>query len=150
MSISSPLLRAFEKRWFHGTEAHFDDFDHGMLGSQQGRGSPGFWLSNSEHAAGYYGPNVVECELDIRNPLRLTLEEYEQVRRSPSGWARLAQANGHDAVILEDVCDGDVPSTVTCVFSHESISVCGWKLWDDDRHCRVPVQPSRVSNPRIR
>jgi hypothetical protein len=146
MNMSLPP--AAGTRWFHGTEDHFEAFDPDLLNSQQGRGSPGFWFSNQEHAAGYYGANVVECELAIRNPLRVSSEEYYQARRGPSSWARLAQASGYDAVILEDVCDGDVPSTVTCVFSHERISVCGWRLWDDDRHCRVPVPSSRAPKPR--
>lgn len=134
-------------RWHHGSEGHFNSFNLALLGSQQGRGSPGFWFSNSEHAAGYYGPNVAECDLAIKNPLVVSPEMFEETRQGPSHWARQAKETGHDAVVIEDVCDGDVYSTVTCVFDLEKISVRSWKLWDDEQHCRVPAPARRRLSP---
>lgn len=128
--------------WFHGSEAHFEAFDETFVGSQQGRGSPGFWFSNSERAAGYYGPNVVQCALTLSHPLVVSEAMQEEKQKAPKYWANLARQLGHDAVIIEDICDGDIPSTVVCVFSSNQIENLRWKIWDEDLYERVPVVPS--------
>ena len=131
MAINTP--------WFHGSEEHFGSFEPSYMGSQQGKGSPGFWFSNSKHAAGYYGPNIVECDLELNNPLVVSQEMFIEKKVGPTHWARFAKGFGHDAVIIEDVCDGDVYSTVACVFSIENISNLKWQVWDDELEQRVPA-----------
>lgn len=72
-----------ETPWFHGTEEHFAQFDASHLGSRQGKGSPGFWFSASETAAGYYGPNVVQCTLKLDHALVVSEEMFERMQKGP-------------------------------------------------------------------
>ena len=140
--------------WFHGSESMFDAFDFRLIGGSTGVRSPGFWFSDSHHAAGYFGPCRATCALELSNPLVVTPEDREQADeqiqgnwcRSPSAWAKHAASRGHDAVILVDVCDGDVYSTVVCVFDPERVTIHKWEEPEPD-----PLdEPEKVEVSEVR
>lgn len=116
-------------RAYHGTESDFDRFDTGQGGKLMGVATPFLFFTSSMDNALFYGPLVLECELDLRNPY--VVEREEARARPPAQWGwevlrinREEQA-GHDGVILRDVLDGTHYSDITVVFDPQKVAVCG-------------------------
>jgi hypothetical protein len=113
---------------YHGTEKKFKRFNPRMVGTNLGT-QAGFWFTDSPDAAEYYSNGVqpvMKIFLKITNPLVVSEEMYAKKAAEfwgPSRWAKLAFSNGHDGVIIQNVVDGDMRSTVYSVQSAEQIKV---------------------------
>lgn len=132
IGTSSSASFPVPKIWYHGTEEVFHYFDWKKIGSKiGGMAMIGFWFAESRKAAGYYGPNIVTCYLNIRNPLMVDNKTYYSSRLGPSNWAQEAYLDGYDSVIIENIVDGDTESTVACVFEPRKIRILKFDVWDD-------------------
>lgn len=127
--------------WYHSTELDpytvATDFAHNNMNPVGGTLEHEYWFSDDWEASRYYGQNTVIATLDIRNPLLVSSEEYtENARkfsRGPSSyWAKKAKEEGYDAVIIHDICDGDMFSTVCAVFSPTQIHAKPYAKYNEE------------------
>lgn len=80
-------------RVYHGTNASFDVFDRAMSG--KGPSKLGFWFTDSPDFAENFGDVLMPAYLALRNPKRLTQEQ----------WGRLREAHGGDAAFFAKMRD---------------------------------------------
>jgi len=136
----SELYESFEvpSVWYHSTEADPDEVARDFANNNidpTGAVKPGeeqYWFSDSWDASRYYGENSVEAKLHFSNPLLVTSEEFSATRRGPTWWARKARAEGHDAVVIHDIMDGDMFSTVCAVFDPRIIEARPYSRWNEE------------------
>ncbi len=106
---------------FHGTEKQFDEFSPSTIGKMTGANTSGFWFSDNKEASDFYhsgeelGGRTISAYLRIQNPLMVSDEKFASTSHGPPFWLREAISKGHDGVILEDIVDGDMESTVYAV-----------------------------------
>ncbi len=110
---------------FHGTESDFEQFDPRTIGRMTGTQRSGaFWFSNKKAAADWFGDGEkppMEVYVRMENPLVVTRAQFEDDMSGPSSWAMEARNEGHDGLIIEDIQDGGVRSTVYAVFDPKAI-----------------------------
>lgn len=108
---------------YRGDDVPFDKFNFLKIGSGiGGSDNVGFWFTNNQDAAEFYGEHVRKFSIHLSNPMVVSSDMF--VKHYPNGptyWAKLAFQNGHDGVIIKDIVDGDVESTVFCVFDDSQI-----------------------------
>lgn len=112
---SSPIV-------YHGTEKEFSDFSAASVGQMTGCDTFGFWFSDKFEAAEYYhsgeelGGRVISAYLRMDKPLDVTAEEFAAgYPDGPPKWLQKAAKCGHDGVVIHDIQDGDMVSTVYAV-----------------------------------
>ena len=137
----SELYESFEVPlvWYHSTEADpvkvARDFANNNIdptGSVK-RGEEQYWFSDSWDASRYYGENTVVARLHFRNPLLVSYDDFVNNKpHGPTWWARKARAEGHDAVVIHDICDGDMFSTVCAVFDPRIIEARPYSRWNEE------------------
>lgn len=127
--------------WYHSTAADLqtvaDDFENNNLDPTGAAPSWQYWFSDSWEASRYYGPNAVEAKLLFNNPLLVTEEMREERKASGAsigtvGWANEAYRDGYDAVIIFDIMDGDMFSTVCAVFDEGDIRAHAYSRYDEE------------------
>jgi len=107
---------------YRGDDKLFGRFLSRFIGKSTGVNTGGFWFSDSEDAAGFFGQHIRKFKIDLHNPLIVTSEEFSRSNpKGPSWFARKAKEEGYDGVIIQDIIDGDRRSTVYCVFSTTQI-----------------------------
>jgi hypothetical protein len=106
--------------WYHGSETDMKSFT-----STAPRHSKyiGLWFAENPKLTGYYGPNQYKVKLNFKKPLVVSEEEYIKNKLGPTYWARKARDEGYDAVIIQDIIDGDTESTICCVFNPKIIRI---------------------------
>jgi len=115
--------------WYHGSEDDFDQFDPAAMRAF----NRGFWFSENPKLTGYYGPNQYKCRLHLHNPLLVSEADYEAGKpNGPNSWLMKAKEGGHDAVIIQDIIDGDTMSTVCGVIDPSIIEVLDKDIYQDD------------------
>ncbi len=122
--------------WYHGTEADphetAADFENNNLDPTGAAPSWQYWFSDDFDAVGYYGPNSVEAHLHISNPLIVTVAMQKAERIGTVSWANRAHQEGHDAVVILDIMDGDTISTVCAVFDPDQIEARANTIYDEE------------------
>jgi hypothetical protein len=122
--------------WYHSTEDDAvevarDFRNHNIDPTGVVKGEE-YWFSDDWDASRYYGPNTVVARLNFKNPLIVTSDEFRESRGGPSSyWAKKARNEGYDAVVIQDIMDGDMFSTVCAVFSVELIDAKPYAYWDE-------------------
>lgn len=110
--------------WYHGTEeTGFPAFDWRHIGKKLGVRSPGFWFHNKRDGAAYFGPNIVEVRLTYCRPMNVSREDFIDYGWGPSHWAKQANDEGFDAVIIRNITDGGTFGDVACVFRPTQITI---------------------------
>lgn len=103
---------------YRGDDEKFNTFDFSKIGS--GVGGPnniGFWFTNNPEAAEFYGEHVRKFFIYLSNPLIVSSDMFaKHYPNGPTYWAKIAYQEGYDGVIINDIVDGDIESTVFCVF----------------------------------
>lgn len=107
-------------RVFHGTQASFSTFSEEMQGTTVWSEDIGFFFTNDPVEASAYAqldwdkenpqPNVIPVYLAIKNPMVVTLRDYESPYDNPGIWydnegreaAAQAQEQGYDGLIVRD------------------------------------------------
>jgi len=113
--------------WYHGSEADMKSF---MSAKVRDSRFVGLWFAENPKLTGYYGPNQYKVKLGFKNPLIVSEDEYiENKPNGPGYWARKARDEGHDAVIIQDIIDGDTESTICCVFNPRIIRIIDKDLY---------------------
>jgi hypothetical protein len=112
---------------FHGSEREFQSFDQERIGSMRCASSFCFWFSSKMEVAQDYGFLIYLCELSIKNPLRVSFEEFVDERQGPSYWAKKAYQKGFDGVILTGIvdCSYMIASDIYGVFNPNQIKILG-------------------------
>ena len=59
---------------YHGTNAEFDMFSPEYTGKGNDQIGSGFYFADNKEVAMRYGNNILKCEIEINNPIRLTKE----------------------------------------------------------------------------
>ncbi len=129
--------------WYHGSEEDFDAFvDTGRY--------QGMWFAENPRLTGYYGPNQYKVRLNFKNPLIVTEAEYAAHKpNGPTSWAKKAQAEGHDAVIIQDIIDGDTESTVCGVIDPSIIEILDKDIYQDEiEEARLPLRKDMIRGAR--
>ena len=132
--------------WFHGTDEDFDEFRLGIR--RMGRGDA-LWFSENPKMTGYYGSNQYKVKIHFRNPIIVSEEEYEELGKHH--WVSYARSEGYDALILQDIIDGDTMSTVCCVFDPSIVEILGKDIYKDEyelEEARLPLQKGAVDRMR--
>jgi len=123
--------------WYHSTEedpvetardmrAHNVDPTGAVKGEE-------YWFSDDWDASRYYGPNTIVATLNFKNPLVVTSDEFKEKGRGPSSyWAKKAREEGYDAVVIHDIVDGDMFSTVCAVFDSTLINAKPYAQWNEE------------------
>lgn len=125
--------------WYHSTEADpvdvARDFASNNIDPTGAAPEGQFWFSDDWEASRYYGHNTVQAKLHFKNPLIVTKEMWERPEHKggPTKWAKFAQNSGHDAVIIPDIMDGDMFSTVCCVFDPKLIEARPYAQYNEDK-----------------
>jgi hypothetical protein len=128
--------------WYHGTEEDITTFDPSK--SRFG----GTWFCENPNLTGYYGPSQYKVRLHFKNPLIVSEETYIAHKpNGPSYWARQAKSAGHDAVIIQDVIDGDTESTVCCVFDSSIVEIVDKDLYIEEE-ARLPLAKGSLSSTK--
>ena len=133
--------------WFHGTDEDFDEFRLGIRRMGDGKA---LWFSENPKMSGYYGPNQYKVKLHFHNPLIISEEEYEN--RTKHAFVTDARA-GNDALIIQDIDDGDTISTICCVFDPSIVEILGKDIYKDEyedelEEARLPLQKGSVNSMR--
>lgn len=131
--------------WYHGGEDDFDTFEGG-----RGR-YKGLWFAENPKLTGYYGPNQFKVRLHIKNPLIVSEEEYIAGKpNGPTSWLAKAESEGHDAVIIQDIIDGDTESTVCGVADPSIIEILDKDIYQDeiDEEVKFPLAKDVLSRAR--
>lgn len=134
------LLREFTESipqtWYHSTERDpvvvARDFANNNVDPTGAVKDEQYWFSDDWEASRYYGENTVVATLHFSNPLVLSAEEYRARHSGPSRLATWAKHHGHDAIVIRDIMDGDMFSTVCAVFSADQINARPYSRWNDD------------------
>lgn len=121
---------------FHGTNSDFSQFDLSFLGENTDANATdeslaqtahlGFWFtSNRDFTAKVYD-KVMECEIEINNPLEVdTLETLaywiESQEKSGEELREILMAQGYDGIIIES--DEEFEGTSYIAFASEQISI---------------------------
>ena len=95
---------------YHGTEAEpFEAFDRAMSG--KGPSKVGFWFADDAEFSSIYGKNV-EVYLSIKNPKKLTPDEWNDIRTEHAGdsdwfssWRDGLIDKGYDGISVEPSVD---------------------------------------------
>jgi hypothetical protein len=147
--------------WYHGSESEHGQFDNNLAGSKLGN-SPGLWFTDNPDLMGFYGHVQYTVKLHISNPKIITEDEWDALprnERSPSVQAVHAYMEDHDALVIENIIDGDQQATNICVFDDSDIEIVNVENTDPDREpieekapspyeCMAPVRSLRkVWNP---
>lgn len=132
--ISEPIPTV----WYHSTEADPVETARDMANNNIDptgavkKGEEEYWFSDDWAASRYYGENTIVARLKMRNPLVVSSEEFAESRGGPSSyWAKKAKREGYDAVVIHDIMDGDMFSTVCAVFSVSQIDAKPYSRWND-------------------
>ena len=117
-----PILQELKYDVYRGDDSKFKHFDVSYIGKSTGVDTIGFWFTNNESAAEFFGQYTRKFTIIINNPYIVTSEMF--INNSPKGptyWAKKAKNSNHDGVIIQDIVDGNVESTVYCVFTNTQI-----------------------------
>lgn len=119
--------------WYHGSEDDFDQFESG-----HGRYFA-LWFAENPKLTGYYGANQYKVRLHFKNPLIVSEEEYNAGKpNGPTYWAKEAANGGHDAVIIQDIIDGDTESTVCGILDPQIVEILDKDIYvDEDNNDQV-------------
>ena len=131
--------------WFHGADESFSFFDHGMVGKMTGSNTAGFWFTNEQETALWYGEHLFAAELEMESILWVTHEQFAASSDGPPAWAFLAKRHGYDAVIIQEICDGHGISNVCCVFEPGQIR----GRWLSDPLPMPGIGPEMGSGPHL-
>lgn len=123
--------------WFHGTDEDFDEFRLGVRRMGDGRA---LWFSENPKMSGYYGPNQYKVKLHFHNPLIVGEAEYEE--QSKNEWISLARLQENDALIIQDIVDGDTISTICCVFDPSIVEILGKDIYKDEDETGLTEGPN--------
>lgn len=123
--------------WFHSTEEDATlvakDFRNHNIDPTGAVKDVEYWFSDDWEASRFYGPNTVVAKLSLKKPLLVSSEEFRNSRGGPSSyWAKKARSEGYDSVIIFDIMDGDMFSTVCAVFSDKQIKAKPYSYWDEE------------------
>ena len=61
---------------YHGTNAIFDEFKNEYTGQGNDQIGSGFYFTDNPDVAYGYGKNILKCEIEIDNPIRLSQNDY--------------------------------------------------------------------------
>ena len=61
---------------YHGTNAIFDEFKNEYTGQGNDQIGSGFYFTDNPDVAYGYGKNILKCEIEINNPIRLSQNDY--------------------------------------------------------------------------
>jgi hypothetical protein len=125
------------KVWYHSTELDPEvvaaDFKNNNVDPTGAVKDEQYWFSDSWEASRYYGENTVVATLSFHNPLLVTSEEYAAKKpHGPTSHAAMAKRMGYDAVVIHDICDGDMFSTVCAVFNPSLIHARAYSRWNEE------------------
>lgn len=111
----------FKKNVWRGDDISFSKFDKSYIG-KKGFDTVGFWFADTSYGAEYYGSQVREFTITMKNPMVITSEDFiNAFPHGPTFFAKLAKSKGHDGCIILDIVDGDTQGNVYCVFSPNQI-----------------------------
>ena len=128
--------------WYHGSEENFEKFESG-----HGRYFA-MWFAENPKLTGFYGPNQFKVRIHMKNPLIVSEEEYAAHKpKGPTYWAAEAANGGHDAVIIQDIIDGDTESTVCGVIDPDIIELVDKDLYVDE-DANLPLRKGVLDNVR--
>ncbi|WP_455233387.1 ADP-ribosyltransferase-containing protein [Geopseudomonas aromaticivorans] len=91
---------------YHGTNALFSRFEKPELNRMAMRASVGHWFTSSKADAATYGSRVIEAQLAITNPRRITRKQLDELSVSypHEELMRRLSANGrYDGLIIETI-----------------------------------------------
>jgi len=95
------------KIWFHGTNSKFDEFDQNKEGI--GPSKMGVWFTDDKDFAGMFGSRIIGARLEIKNPKRLTMDQWDDIRLEHakdtsyfSSWKERLVAKGYDSIFVEE------------------------------------------------
>ena len=106
-----PILQELKYDVYRGDDSKFKHFDVSYIGKSTG-----------VDTAEFFGQYTRKFTIIINNPYIVTSEMF--INNSPKGptyWAKKAKNSNHDGVIIQDIVDGNVESTVYCVFTNTQI-----------------------------
>lgn len=151
---------------FHGTQAVFEAFDEGMQGTTVFSEDRGFFFTNDPIEASGYAtldfdkkdpmPNVMPVYLAIKNPMVVTLQDFQSPYDNPAIWydnegreaVELAEAAGYDGLIVRDersymvLDDGTQPTLFVAFRPGQIRSAIGNQL----RRRQMSLDPARGSS----
>lgn len=114
--------------WYHGTNAEFEAFEKGE-NRMADRAAIGFWFADFDTAA-TFGNNVLQVELDLRRPKRISQRDLDFLAVSVPApdIVRQFQSEGYDGLIIEEVqpdfaCGIDFQAEQRVAFSPEQITI---------------------------
>ena len=61
---------------YHGTNAKFNEFSAEYTGKGNDQIGSGFYFTDNSDVAYGYGKNILKCEIEIDNPIRLSQNDY--------------------------------------------------------------------------
>lgn len=107
---------------FRGDDINFQKFDTSLIGKSTGMDTVGFWFTDNEEAASFFGENVRKFQITLNNPLKVSNKQFiDNYSHGPVWWAKKAKSEKYDGVIIKDIMDGNTISTVFCVFNINQI-----------------------------
>jgi hypothetical protein len=128
--------------WYHGSEEEFDQFEDG-----RGRYF-GLWFAENPKLTGYYGANQYKVRIHMRNPLIVSEEEYTAGKpHGPTHWAKEAANGGHDAVVIQDIIDGDTESTICGVLDPSIVEILDKDIYVDE-DAAFPLRKGVINHAR--
>ena len=100
---------------YHGTNAKFNEFSAEYTGKGNDQIGSGFYFADRKEVAERYGNNILKCEIEINNPIRLT-KDHVNLRDYP---LNLTAEQVADIIKLSpNVYDMDE----TCLWNYSDIS----------------------------
>jgi GNAT superfamily N-acetyltransferase len=128
---------------YHGTDAKFTEFNPNFSNSNSSTGvrKGHFSFTDSKEVAESYGENIIEVNLDIKNPLVVDADNmpFNEIKfrskyysENINDIAEIAQKEGYDALIVKNVKDtggktskpaGFDTATTTIVFNKKQIQI---------------------------
>ena len=119
---------------FHGTDAEFDSFEDGFLGSANGTApinKAGFNFTNSEGVARSFGKRLIRAKVDIKNPYTINAKGrgYSEFKHVLNNKLEKIDRSKYDGVIIKNYADsgihgdGDIVSDHYIPFSAGQITI---------------------------
>lgn len=100
------LFESIGAKWYHGTNSNFDKFNEP---TGNGSRSLGIWATDDQGLAEMFGDNVLEVELDYKNPFTITTEKWNRIRDNHATdtsyfikWREQLIKDGYDALFISE------------------------------------------------
>lgn len=100
------IFESISRKWYHGTSNNFKEFNEP---NGNGSRSLGIWVTDDPELASMFGDNVLEVELDYKNPFTITTKKWNDIREKHATdtnyflkWREQLITDGYDALFIKE------------------------------------------------